>query len=138
MLRFVPMEVAAIGASFDLWIETAVSAIELLAVAIILISIVFATVRFLFSWLTRRRRFADFFRQYKHTLASGLLLALELLVAADVVYTVVLDFTLANVGALGLLVLVRTFLSWSLIVEIEGRWPWQHPAGAEKSVEGIE
>ena len=52
-------------------------------------------------------------------------MALELLVAADVVQTVVLEFTLSNVAALGLLVLVRTFLSWSLVVEIEGRWPWQ-------------
>jgi uncharacterized membrane protein len=52
-------------------------------------------------------------------------LALELLVAADVVQTVILEFTLVNVAALGVLVLVRTFLSWSLVVEIEGRWPWQ-------------
>jgi uncharacterized membrane protein len=56
------------------------------------------------------------------------LLGLELLVAADVVRTVALEPTLKNVGVLGLLVLIRTFLSWSLTVEMEGRWPWQKPS----------
>jgi uncharacterized membrane protein len=50
---------------------------------------------------------------------------LEFLVAADVVRTVALEPTLTNVAVLGLLVVIRTFLSWSLTVEIEGRWPWQ-------------
>ena len=75
--------------------------------------------------LVRRGRSAAAFTQYKHSLGKALLLALELLVAADVVQTVILEFTLENVAALGVLVLVRTFLSWSLVVEIEGRWPWQ-------------
>ena len=82
--------------------------------------------------LVRRGRSAAAFTQYKHGLGKALLLALELLVAADVVQTVVLEFTLANVAALGVLVLVRTFLSWSLVVEIEGRWPWQAERKAEQ------
>ena len=53
----------------------------------------------------------------------------ETAVAADVVRTVALEPTLKNVGVLGLLVLIRTFLSWSLTVEIEGRWPWQSRSG---------
>jgi hypothetical protein len=44
---------------------------------------------------------------------------------ADIVRTVALEPTLESVAVLGLLVVIRTFLSWSLIVEIEGRWPWQ-------------
>ena len=82
--------------------------------------------------LIRRGRSAAAFTQYKHGLGKALLVALELLVAADVVQTVVLEFTLSNVAALGLLVLVRTFLSWSLVVEIEGRWPWQSERKAEQ------
>jgi uncharacterized membrane protein len=62
---------------------------------------------------------------YKHQIGRSLLLGLEFLVAADVIRTVALEPTLDNVAVLGLLVLVRTFLSWSLTVEIEGRWPWQ-------------
>ena len=55
----------------------------------------------------------------------ALLLGLELLVAADIIRTVALDPTLPNVMILAVLVVVRTFLSWSLIVEMEGHWPWK-------------
>ena len=118
------------------WIEFAIRAIEGLAVAIIALSVFVFTLRYLYFMLVRRGRSAAAFTQYKHGLGKALLLALELLVAADVVRTVVLEFTLANVTALGVLVLVRTFLSWSLVVEIEGRWPWQPMRGEEKGVEG--
>jgi uncharacterized membrane protein len=56
---------------------------------------------------------------------NGLLTGLDLLVASDVIRTVALASTPANVATLGLLVLVRVLLTWSLVVEIEGRWPWQ-------------
>ena len=65
------------------------------------------------------------YESYKHQIGRSLLLGLEFLVAGDVVRTVALEPTLSNVAVLGLLVLVRTFLSWSLTVEIESRWPWQ-------------
>jgi uncharacterized membrane protein len=68
---------------------------------------------------------------YKHQIGRSLLLGLEFLVAGDVVRTVALEPTLNNVAVLGLLVLVRTFLAWTLAVEIEGRWPWQPRPGAE-------
>ncbi|MCB0165772.1 MAG: DUF1622 domain-containing protein, partial [Anaerolineae bacterium] len=57
----------------------------------------------------------------------ALLLGLEILVAADVIRTVALEATLNSVMVLGILVLIRTFLSWALVVEMEGRWPWQSP-----------
>jgi uncharacterized membrane protein len=107
------------------WIEFAIRAIEGLAVAIIALSVLVFSLRFAYYRLVCRGRSAEAFTQYKHGLGKALLLALELLVAADVVRTVVLAFTLSNVVALGVLVLVRTFLSWSLVVEIEGRWPWR-------------
>ncbi len=65
------------------------------------------------------------YESYKHQLGKALLLGLELLVAGDVVRTVALEPTLNNVAVLGLLVVIRTFLGWSLAVEIEGCWPWQ-------------
>jgi hypothetical protein len=58
-------------------------------------------------------------------LGKALLLGLELMVAADVIRTVTFEPTVANVAVLGSLVLVRTFLSWSMSVELEGQWPWQ-------------
>ena len=106
------------------WIEVAALAIEILAVAIIVASIVALTVRFLYHGIVRVPGF-DNWRQYKIGMGRSLLLGLEILVAADIVRTVALEATLQSVLVLGLLVFIRTFLSWSLVVEIEGRWPWQ-------------
>lgn len=58
-------------------------------------------------------------------IGKTLLLGLEFLVAADIIRTVAFRPTLQSVVILGVLVLIRTFLSWALVVEIEGRWPWQ-------------
>ena len=124
-MSFMMFSASAPTGPFAGWIELAIRAIEGLAVAIIALSVFLFTLRFLYFMLIRRGRTAEAFTQYKHGMGKALLVALELLVAADVVQTVVLEFTLANVASLGLLVLVRTFLSWSLVVEIEGRWPWQ-------------
>jgi uncharacterized membrane protein len=55
----------------------------------------------------------------------SVLLGLEILVAADIIRTVAVALTVQNLFVLGLLVLIRTFLSWSLEVELEGVWPWQ-------------
>ena len=54
-----------------------------------------------------------------------MMLGLEVLIAADIVKTVALTPTIENMVSLGLLVVVRTFLSWTLSLEIEGHWPWQ-------------
>lgn len=64
---------------------------------------------------------------FKRRMASGLLVSLDLLIAADVLKSVTISPTLENIAGLGLLVVVRTFLSWSLVVEVEHRWPWQEP-----------
>jgi uncharacterized membrane protein len=58
-------------------------------------------------------------------LGRVLLLGLEVLIAADIIATVALDLTLESVGSLGLVVLIRTFLSWAIEVEAYGHWPWQ-------------
>jgi uncharacterized membrane protein len=73
----------------------------------------------------------------KHVVGRGLLLGLDLLVAADVIRTVTLEPTLENVAALGLLVVVRTFLAWSLMMELHGRWPWQGMPAAQITSESV-
>jgi uncharacterized membrane protein len=105
-------------------IEAAALAIEVLAVAIIVIAIMYSVARFLLK-AARGPRHGALYRQLKVSLGRSLLLGLEILVAADIVRTVALEATIESVAVLGLLVLIRTFLSWALIVEIEGRWPWQ-------------
>lgn len=102
--------------------EWAALGVEVLAVLVIVIAIVFGTGRFLFQV---SQGSADAYRFYKEHLTKALLLGLEFLVAADIVRTVAIETTLTNVAILGALVVVRTFLSWSLVVEMDGRWPWQ-------------
>jgi uncharacterized membrane protein len=111
------------------FIEWSATGIEILAVAIIVVGCTVGTIRFLFS-VSRDK--GNAYRQYKIHLGKILLLVLELLVAADIIRTVALEQTLVNVAILAILVLVRTFLSWSLTVEIEGRWPW---VGRENELE---
>jgi len=110
-------------------IEVSSLLIESLAVAIIVVSVLGGTVLYIYRILVGRKT-DDPYTRYKNGLAKSMLLGLEILVAADVVRTVALEPTLTSVGVLGLLVLIRTFLSWSLAVETEGRWPWQQRADA--------
>lgn len=92
--------------------------------------------------LARRRGtagagFEPTYREFRANLGRAILLGLEFLVAADIIGTVAVAPTFANLGVLGLIVVIRTFLSFSLELEISGRWPWQHaapPAGQRESV----
>jgi uncharacterized membrane protein len=117
-------------------IEWAALAIELLAVTIIVASVVKAvilrgTVRFLLHLNDPRA-----YEEYKYQLAKPLLLALDFLVAGDLVRTIALEPTLTNVAVLGVLVVIRIFLSWSITVEMEGHWPWQRKS-REQSLEEL-
>lgn len=97
--------------------------IEIAAVVIIAASVVIAGIAAVRA--ATRGSAAAGIAAFRHRIAQGLLLGLDLLIAADVIRTVTLEPTIENVAALGLLVIVRTFLTWSLVVESEGRWPWQ-------------
>jgi uncharacterized membrane protein len=106
------------------WVEYAATGIELLAVATIVAAIVVATGSYLVA-IGARQADDTTYTHFRHRVGRALLLGLEILVAADIIRTVVLEPALPNVVVLGLLVLIRTFLSWSLVLEIEERWPWQ-------------
>lgn len=67
----------------------------------------------------------EIYTRTRQRVGRGLVLGLEVLVAADIIETVAIDPTFTNIGVLALIVAVRTFLGWSLAVELEGRWPWQ-------------
>jgi uncharacterized membrane protein len=116
---------AAVDAHVALdWATYVALAIETLAVAIIAVGIAASTV----AYISQRRGHAfvpDDTERYRARLGTTLLLGLEVLIAGDIVRTVALEPTIANLLVLGLLVVIRTFLSWSLVVEIEGAWPWQ-------------
>ena len=118
------------------WIEYAALAIEILAVAIIVVFIFSSIAHYFISNIRHPEEKRQQYGKLKYSLGRTLLLGLEILVAADIIRTVALESTLESVAILGLLVLVRTFLSWALIVEIEGHWPWQSSDLEERTEEG--
>ena len=104
----------------DLGIRVVGSGIEIFGVLIIVAGIAWSTFRQM-----RRRISEQDSDVYKIRIGRSLLLGLEVLVAADIVKTIAHELTFMSLGLLAGLVLVRTFLSWTLVLEIEGRWPWQ-------------
>jgi uncharacterized membrane protein len=79
----------------------------------------------LFVGRSRRGRSSDAYFLYRRNLGRAILVGLEFLVAGDIIRTVAIAPTFANVGVLGAIVVIRTFLSVALQVETEARWPWQ-------------
>jgi uncharacterized membrane protein len=79
------------------------------------------------AWRDRSGGGAMVFRTFRNRLGRAIILGLELLVAADILRTISTEPTLQQVVVLGIIVSIRTFLSFSLEVELEGRWPWQVP-----------
>ena len=77
------------------------------------------------AWGGKPDEGSDLVAAFRKTLGRSILTGLELLVAADIIRTVAIEPTLRSVLVLGLIVLIRTFLSFSLEVEINGKWPWQ-------------
>jgi uncharacterized membrane protein len=108
-------------------VETTGLVIDAAGVLAIIVGVLLATFRF----AADGRRYADGYRRFRQDLGRGILLGLEFLVAADIIRTVAVRPTLDGVLVLVLIVLIRTFLSMALQVELEGRWPWQRsdPSG---------
>jgi len=109
-------------------IELVAKGIDALAVLVIVGGIAYGILRY---FLHTRLEVSGAYKRFKDRIGNSLLLGLEFLVAADIVRTVALNPTLQSVAVLGVLILIRTFLSWALVVEIDGKWPWQ----VKKSVE---
>lgn len=105
------------------WQEVITLGVELAGVGVILLGGIAASVHFVLSWRARSLDLA--YRGYREDLGRAILLGLELLVAADIINTVAVDPTFSSIGVLAGIVAIRTFLSFSLEVEISGRWPWQ-------------
>lgn len=118
----------------QLWVERGALAIEVLAVAMILCFILISTANWLYHLIARHEPRLEYYQFYRRQLARAFLVGLEILIAADIVRTVALNPTFAALLELGLLVLIRTFLSWSIVVELESRWPWQ-PSPRSRSAE---
>jgi uncharacterized membrane protein len=115
-----PASLSALEAAIGHWIRIVGSGIEIFGVLVIVLGIAWSTYLFLQHAQAEPR-----YEAYKIRIGRSLLLGLEILVAADIVKTIALELTALSLALLAGLVLVRTFLSWTLVLEIEGRWPWQ-------------
>jgi uncharacterized membrane protein len=110
--------------SFDLdnIIEFVAKSIEVIAVIVIAGAIL---LNFFKALKNLNSKEPEFFKVYKDRIGKALQAGLEFLVAADIIRTVIIEPTVESVIILGVLVLIRTFLSWSIIVESEERLPWK-------------
>ncbi|WP_182525792.1 DUF1622 domain-containing protein [Nocardioides dongkuii] len=116
---------------FDELMEAVVHGFEIGGVAILVLGSLAAFVRAGLS--LRRREAGEVYEEARRNVGRAILLGLELLIIADIVMTITVDPTLRSAAALGLIVLVRTFLSFSLEVELEGTLPWRRGTTASAS-----
>src|SRR5262249_58946444 len=115
------------------WLKLVGVGIEIFAAVVIVVGLAWSTYPFL-----RRQMAEEHYDTYKIRIGRSLLLGLEVVVAADIVKTIAVAPSLLSLYVLAGLVLIRTFLSWTLVLEIDGRWPWQREMshGAVRAEEG--
>jgi len=111
------------------FIELAGNATEIAGVLLIVGGIIFAAGRCI---ALRLREDVHPYHRLRQDLGRAILLGLEVLVAADIVRTVAFTPTMNSVIILAMIVAIRTFLSWSLALELDGRWPWQGSPAAPR------
>lgn len=104
--------------------ETIGLAVEALGVLAVLVAAAFALAAYLAA-LFRRRPGEDPYPHFRRRLGRGILIGLELMIAGDIIRTVVVTPSLPALAALAIVVLLRILLAWTLFLETEGRWPWQ-------------
>jgi uncharacterized membrane protein len=102
-------------------VEAIAIGIEILGILVICVSFVYALVSSFFHF---RQKKENEFNSLKVYIGKTMLLGLEFFVAADIIRTVTIELNQKSLLILGLLIIVRTILSWSIIIEIEGTWPW--------------
>ncbi len=106
---------------FETLIQRIGEGAEIVGVSVMVIGILWALGRF----ATVARSQPDAYTTTRRSIGRSILLGLEILIAGDIVRTVAIAPTLTSVAVLGAIVLIRTFLSFALEIELEGRWPWQ-------------
>ncbi|HEY7775789.1 MAG TPA: DUF1622 domain-containing protein [Kineobactrum sp.] len=108
-------------------ISLVVYTIEAAGVAVLVIGSIYATYCFMRNF--RRMTEGLAYQVFRRQLGRSIILGLEFLIAGDIVQTIIVTASMENVVILGLIVIIRTFLSITLQLEIEGRWPWQQASG---------
>jgi len=115
-----------VAVSYEQAVSDISKGVELCGVAVLILGGVAALANFAAG--LARRRMTDAYEELRRTLGRSILLGLEILVGADIIRTIAISPSFTSVGVLGLIVVVRTFLSFSLEAELDGQWPWQRKA----------
>ena len=115
--------------NLKVYIEYIAKFMEITGVIVILAGTLIALFKYIFAAQKPGQRSYKLLRQ---ELGKGILLGLEILVAADIIATVVTEPTIEKVLILGVIVIIRTFLSLSIELEIEGRFPWQRNTSEDR------
>ena len=115
---------------FEETVELVGQAVELTGIGVIVVGLAVALVAFGLRMATPRD-FVAAYEDARESMGRAILLGLELLVAGDIIRTVAVDPSFTSVGVLAAVVLIRTFLSFTLELEINGRWPWERPRGSD-------
>ncbi len=105
-----------------LWCATIIEAIGIGTITLFALYALFNAI----SRMVRKEDSDAIFQELRQSLGRGILLGLEFLIASDIIYTVAVELTFETIGVLGIVVLIRTFLSLTLEVEMSGKWPWQN------------
>lgn len=113
-------------------VEISVRLVELLGVLTIAGMSVYA-IGFALVNLSRKQDTMEVFRKMRQRLGRGILLGLEFLIGADIIHTVAIDLSFHSVGVLAVVVLIRTFLSFTIELELNGKWPWQEKVSSDRS-----
>jgi uncharacterized membrane protein len=109
--------------TYDQVISDVVKVVEAIGATIMVVGGLFALVDYVVSILRKTVRH-DAYRQLRQRLGRAILLGLEILIVGDIVRTIIVDPTINSVAVLGMIVIIRIVLSFSLEVEIDGVWPW--------------
>lgn len=118
--------------TFSVVIELAGKVVDATGVVIIVVGVLLSTWHYLTRW--RHQSAVELaYQRYRQWLGRAILLGLEFLVAGDIIRTVAVSPTFTSVGVLAVIVLIRTFLSLELGMEVRGRWPWQRPETLQSS-----
>ena len=109
--------------SYEQTIANVSKAVEVVGIGVLIVGGCYALAAFALK--VTRGRSTDAYEDLRRSLGRSILLGLEILVAADIIRTIAITPSFTSVGVLGLIVVVRTFLSFSLEAELDGQWPWR-------------
>jgi len=103
--------------------------LEIIGATALIVGFVIATVRCVLQ--VNQLGATQAIQGYRQAIGRVVLIGLEILVAATIIKTIILDPTLENMGLLAMMIAIRTALGWAMVLEMNGRWPWQRPTAAK-------